>query len=186
METLILVSFQTRPLEAYFPEKTPVITTSVIMDPVSRSLDREILDSDDGREAVADLKSQLGALQIGGGRDLLMDDYDIIEEKPEVATITPDDSADEPELEPRADDCRSFEAWCTVESGSTTMSDRELDDAMKSRVLPKIPDLEIESEAVHTWNIENYRHLSKKERGPKFDCGGHPWYAIENFDLARL
>lgn len=77
------------------------------MDPVSRSLDREILDSDDGREAVADLKSQLGALQIGGGRDLLMDDYDIVDEKPEVAQITPDDSADEPDLEPRADDCRS-------------------------------------------------------------------------------
>ena len=52
---------------------------------------------------------------------------------------------------------------------------------MKPRVLPKIPDLEIESEAVHTWNIENYRHLSKKERGPKFDCGGHPWCVTVEF-----
>lgn len=57
---------------------------------------------------------------------------------------------------------------------------------MKPRVLPKIPDLEIDSEAVHTWNIENYRHLSKKERGPKFDCGGHPWYVIRNFPLPWL
>lgn len=105
------ISFQNRPPEAFISKETLVIATSVIMDPVSRNLDREILDSDDGREAVADLKSQLGALQIGGGRDLLMDDYDVVDEKPEVATITPDDSADEPELEPRADDCRYFEAW---------------------------------------------------------------------------
>ncbi len=57
-------------------------------------------------------------------------------------------------------------------------SDRVLDEAMKARVLPKIPDLEIECEAVHTWHIENYRLLSKKERGPKFDCGGHPWCVL--------
>ena len=58
------------------------------------------------------------------------------------------------------------------------MTDLWLDEAMKARVLPKSPDLEVESEAVHTWNIENYRSLSKKERGPRFDCGGHPWYVI--------
>lgn len=51
-----------------------------------------------------------------------------------------------------------------------------LDDAMKARVLHKLPDLEIESEAVHTWNVENYRNMERKERGPKFECGGHPWY----------
>lgn len=50
---------------------------------------------------------------------------------------------------------------------------------MKARFLPKIPDIDIESEAVQTWNIENYRNLSKKERGPNFDCGGHPWYVHE-------
>lgn len=50
---------------------------------------------------------------------------------------------------------------------------------MKARFLPKIPDIDIESEAVQTWNIENYRSLSKKERGPNFDCGGHPWYVHE-------
>lgn len=53
-----------------------------------------------------------------------------------------------------------------------------LDEAMKARVLQKLPDLEINSEAVHTWNIENYRSLSKKERGPTFECGGHPWYVV--------
>ena len=46
---------------------------------------------------------------------------------------------------------------------------------MKERFLPKSPDLEIEDEVVHTWNIEVYRSLSKKERGPNFECGGHPW-----------
>lgn len=147
------------------------------MDPVSRNLDRKILDSADGREAVADLKSQLGALQIGGGRDLLMDnDYDVVDEKPEVATITPDDSTQEPE--PGADDCRYSISEERQLHTTSMWPDRVLDEFMKARVLPKIPDLEIESEAVHTWNIENYRHLSKKERGPKFDCGGHPWCVV--------
>ena len=49
---------------------------------------------------------------------------------------------------------------------------------MKARLLPEIPDLEIEAEAVHTWSIENYRSLARKERGPIFQCGGHPWCVI--------
>ena len=47
---------------------------------------------------------------------------------------------------------------------------------MKLRVLPKDADLETDSEAVHTWVIDDWRHLEKKTRGPKFECGGHPWY----------
>ena len=46
---------------------------------------------------------------------------------------------------------------------------------MKVRCHALLPDLEIASEAVHTWNIEGYRSLQKRERGPKFDCGGSPW-----------
>lgn len=76
------------------------------MDPVSRNLDHEVMDADDGKEAVADLKSQLGVLQIGGGGDMLVDEYDCVDEKQEVTNITPEDSADEPELDPLADDCR--------------------------------------------------------------------------------
>ena len=53
-----------------------------------------------------------------------------------------------------------------------------LDDAMKIRLLPRLPDLEIEDEAVSTWNIEDYRDLPTKVRGPKFVCGGHPWYEL--------
>ena len=49
-------------------------------------------------------------------------------------------------------------------------------EGMKARILPKIPDLEIESEAVHTWNIDGYRTQERKVRGPTFECGGHPWF----------
>ena len=81
------------------------------MDPVSRNLDREMVASDVGKEAVADLKTQLGALQIGGGGDMLIDEYDVVDEKPDVAIITPEGSLNEPEPEPLADDCMFAEAW---------------------------------------------------------------------------
>ena len=73
------------------------------MDPVSRNLDRQDIDTSTPEEAVADLKTQLGDLQIGGGGDMLIDDYDAVDEKQDVAIITPDDSAEE--SEPLADDC---------------------------------------------------------------------------------
>ena len=47
---------------------------------------------------------------------------------------------------------------------------------MKPKVLPQLPDLEIESETVHTWELEDWRTLPRKARGPTFECGGHPWY----------
>ena len=37
---------------------------------------------------------------------MIVDEYDVVDEKPDVAIITPEDSADEPEPEPLADDCR--------------------------------------------------------------------------------
>ena len=46
---------------------------------------------------------------------------------------------------------------------------------MKLRILPKDVDLETDSEVVHTWVIDDWRNLEKKTRGPKFECGGHPW-----------
>lgn len=75
------------------------------MDPVSTNLDDGTMEPDDGSEAVADLKTQLGDLQIGGGGDMLIDDYDPVDEKPDVAIITPDGSSEEPEPEVLADDC---------------------------------------------------------------------------------
>ena len=46
---------------------------------------------------------------------------------------------------------------------------------MKKKYLPQLPDLETADEAVSTWPIENYPQLGQKERGPIFECGGHPW-----------
>ncbi|KAL8837295.1 MAG: hypothetical protein Q9170_002590 [Blastenia crenularia] len=122
------------------------------MDPVSRDHDRKTRDPRPEKEVTADLQTQMGDMQIGGGDDMLIDDYDMIDEKNDVAIITPDDSIDEPR-EPQADDY----------------------DAMRERVLPMLPDLESEFEATHTWHIENYRNMPRRERGPKFECGGHPW-----------
>ena len=36
---------------------------------------------------------------------MLVDEYDMVEEKPEVALITPAGASEEPESEPVADDC---------------------------------------------------------------------------------
>ncbi|KIW07364.1 uncharacterized protein PV09_02210 [Verruconis gallopava] len=90
--------------------------------------------------------------------DMLVDqDY---EDKQDVAIISPDESMDEadpePEPELRADDY----------------------DAMKKRFLPLQDGLDVEAEAVHTWHIENWRTLPKKEHGPIFKCGDHPWRVL--------
>ncbi|KAI4109728.1 MAG: hypothetical protein L6R37_000415 [Teloschistes peruensis] len=138
------------------------------MDPVSRDLDHENLDPRPNMAPTADLETRLGDLQVGGGGDMLIDDYDTLGEKQDVAIITPDESIDEP-INPLADDY----------------------EAMKERYLPLLPDLEVLHEATDTWHIENYRHLPKKARGPKFECGGHPWRILlfpfgNNVDFASL
>ena len=75
------------------------------MDPVSTNTDHLAMDSDDESEAVTDLNTRLGNLQMGGGGDMLLDDYDPVDDKPDVAIITPDDSAEEKEIEVFANDC---------------------------------------------------------------------------------
>lgn len=63
-----------------------------------------------------------------------------------------------------------------------------VDEGMKSWMQAPIPDLEIAHEEVFTWNIENYRSLNFRERGPRFECGGHPWYGYtvqKNWSGAR-
>ena len=49
--------------------------------------------------------SWLTDVQIGAGGDMVMDEYDIVDEKPEVAEIKPDDQPRE--TDPLADDCGS-------------------------------------------------------------------------------
>ena len=87
------------------------------MDPVSTNLDNRAMDSEDGSEVVADLDTRLGGLQMGGGGDMLIDDYDVVDEKPDVAIITPDDSPEEQEAEIRADDCELPELLQNPSSG---------------------------------------------------------------------
>jgi len=101
---------------------------------------------------------------------MLVDEYDMVDEKPDVAIITPAESSEEPEPEPVADDCKIPPILHEV------MSDFMPDEAMKARILPEIPDLEIEAEGHNTWCIENYRSLGKREHGPIFECGGFPWW----------
>lgn len=131
------------------------------------------MDLEDESEIKTDLNAHLGELQMGGGNDMLIDEYDPVDEKPDVAIITPEDSTKEPEPEVLATDC----TWPQMSAPSQKLQANSLtDDAMKPRVLPLLPDLETESETVHTWEIEDWRNLPKKARGPIFECGGHPWY----------
>ena len=66
---------------------------------------------------------------------------------------------------------------CSIHPYSAGIHQADLwtDEAMKPKVLPEILDLEIETEAVSTWSIDDWRALKQKERSPIFECGGHPW-----------
>ena len=66
------------------------------------------------------------------------------------------------------------------------VSDRTVVEAMKVRIQHEIPDLEIEAETYSTWHIENYRQLTKKERGPIFNCGGYPWSVSFNMQEVSM
>ncbi|SPN97218.1 probable ubiquitin-specific processing protease 21 [Cephalotrichum gorgonifer] len=71
-----------------------------------------------------------------------------------ISTNTPDTETDQLPEPPRADDY----------------------EALKELVLPPLPeDPPILEDAVHTWSIEAWNSLSKKEHGPTFEAGGHPW-----------
>ncbi|KAL2152444.1 hypothetical protein VTH82DRAFT_5628 [Thermothelomyces myriococcoides] len=49
-------------------------------------------------------------------------------------------------------------------------------EAMKQHVLPPLPEEpRILDDQVHTWTVEGWRSLLKKERGPIFHAGGYPW-----------
>jgi ubiquitin carboxyl-terminal hydrolase 7 len=101
---------------------------------------------------------------------LVDSEYD---EKADVAIITPDtDDAmaeGEPEPEPRADE---FEAF------------------MKKH-MPELPDQETEAEVINTWELKDWRNLTRREHGPVFECGGHPWRILffpfgNNVDFASF
>ena len=58
----------------------------------------------DEDEGVADLDSRLFGVQLTGDA-MLVDHLEELDEKQDVAIISPDGSVDESELEPLADDC---------------------------------------------------------------------------------
>lgn len=103
--------------------------------------------------------------------DMLVDnEYD---EKADVAIITPDtdDQMDEVDAdpEPRADEY----------------------DAFMKRHMPKNLEYETEAEVYNTWEIKDWRQLTRREHGPIFECGGHPWRILffpygNNVDFASF
>jgi ubiquitin carboxyl-terminal hydrolase 7 len=105
------------------------------------------------------------------GSDMLVDhEYD---EKQDVAIITPDtdDQMDEVDAEPEPH-ANEF-------------------DAFMKKHMPELPDQETEAETYHTWEIKDWRSLIKREHGPLFTCGGHPWRILmfpsgNNVDFASL
>jgi len=93
--------------------------------------------------------------------DMMVDSDDFVaeqaeNEKNDVAIINPDQLGSDVDMadKPRADD---FET-------------------MKELVLPPL-DLSppILEDQVHTWHIENWRSLQRREHGPSFEAGGFPW-----------
>jgi ubiquitin carboxyl-terminal hydrolase 7 len=50
---------------------------------------------------------------------------------------------------------------------------------MKELVLPTlIEEPRTIDDQVHTWSVEGWLALPKKEHGPIFHAGGYPWYVI--------
>ena len=49
-------------------------------------------------------------------------------------------------------------------------------DAMKEVVLPPLnEEPRVLEDQVHTWTVDSWRALGKKEHGPVFQAGGYPW-----------
>lgn len=49
-------------------------------------------------------------------------------------------------------------------------------EAMKNHVLIPLPELPpIVADGHHTWEIQNWRSLPRREHGPVFEVGGFPW-----------
>ncbi|KAF5005389.1 hypothetical protein FDECE_8153 [Fusarium decemcellulare] len=112
--------------------------------------------------------------------DMVMDtdDYIGVANEPEkVAIINPDSleqgEADQLQDLPRADDHSGDATPSKVTRLTVPMA---LDQAMKELCLPPLIDEpNVLGDYEHTWTVENWRSLSKKEHGPVFQAGGFPW-----------
>ena len=123
----------------------------------------------------ADIRSSLRNLQLAGP-DMLIDGYEQYnQQNDEVVNITPDDPSEEAAEAPiRADDCM----FINYSNPPSALTDTTLVEAMKNIVLVDQPDLETEDETYHTWHIEKWRTLQRREHGPTFQCGGFPWRVL--------
>ncbi|CAL00824.1 uncharacterized protein An09g05480 [Aspergillus niger] len=90
------------------------------------------------------------------GSEMLVDEYEQYHNDRTDEVVVSRSGSEEPEPEPLADDHA----------------------AMMARILPKDPDLETEDETYHTWHIQDWRKLKKKEHGPVFQCAGFPWRVL--------
>lgn len=49
-------------------------------------------------------------------------------------------------------------------------------ETMKEMVLTPLPEQpRILEDVIHTWNITGWDRMRKREEGPIFQAGGHPW-----------
>ncbi|KAF2663246.1 cysteine proteinase [Microthyrium microscopicum] len=51
-------------------------------------------------------------------------------------------------------------------------------EAIKAAYMPPLTDLETLDEAHHTWDIEGWRTMPRREHGPTFTCAGFPWRVL--------
>ena len=86
--------------------------------------------------------------------------------------LTPPDDSDNVAIITPDDDSMAEHSESSLEPATPLATDH---DAMRERFMPVMPDHEIESEAVYTWDITNWRSLPKRTHGPTFKCGNHPW-----------
>ena len=110
--------------------------------------------------------------------DMLVDPDEYVVEPPEnekddVAIINPDQLGSDVELPdlPRADDCKT-----SHDQACSNCADIGTDEAMKEVVLPPLPEFPpILEDQVHTWNIEGWKSMARKEHGPVLEAGDSPW-----------
>lgn len=94
-------------------------------------------------------------------------------ESEDVAIINPDSMETDVVLATDSMFEHTRPATCCPTPGS---ADPVIGDAMKEIVLPPLAEEpRILEDVVHTWEVQGWRTMNKKERGPIFQAGGYPW-----------
>jgi len=110
-----------------------------------------------------------------------------VSEKDPVAIISPDDNGEsDQQLQdlPLANDRMTLPYRSRYTAAADPANAILLDEAMKELALPPLLDEpKILGDFEHTWTVENWRGLGKREHGPVFHAGGNPWYADEEHTI---